>query len=538
MKKYIRLSNLLSFRLFIFIFFILIVLTVGFSLYYIQMESAQYEEVARQCANRTSALVAGSTRNAMLLNQKEKAFEIIHDLASQEGIEKISLYNKRGEIIFSTNNEEIGKVVGFTNRPCATCHSGSGILRKKPQDKWHQIMMTENGYRSLSYLRPIENEEGCSTSDCHSHSSEETYVGVLCVVMSLEKMDQLVEENKASMVTVSIIITIILGLSAGVFLWIGVHVPVNKLIKGTHEISSGNLDYQIRNGGKDEMGILAKSFNEMTNDLKKAKNEITIWSSQLEKRVKEKSEELEKTQKRNLQIEKMASLGQLSATVAHELNNPISGILTYSKLIQKKLNKNGLTAEEKEGVLKHLRMIETESARSGDIVKNMLLFSRQGATDIQQKDINRVINSAVDLVSHHLELHNIQLIKELQEDVPAIYFDENQIKQALIALFVNAVEAMENEGILGITTEWNETKKEIWIYIRDTGKGIPEEVRNYIFEPFFTTKNAVKGVGLGLSSVYAIINNHGGDIIVESEVEKGTTFIVKLPAKIKDDQAI
>jgi signal transduction histidine kinase len=138
-------------------------------------------------------------------------------------------------------------------------------------------------------------------------------------------------------------------------------------------------------------------------------------------------------------------------------------------------------------------------------------------------------------VAHHLELHNIQLIKELQADVPPVTIDENQIKQALIALFVNAVEAMENEGILGITTEWQRTEKSIWIYIRDTGKGIPTEVKNQIFEPFFTTKNAVKGVGLGLSSVYAIINNHNGDIEVESEVDKGTTFIVKLPIKSKDN---
>ncbi len=528
-----RLSNLLSFRLFIFIFLILTALSVGFSLYYIQLETAQYQEVARQCAQRTSSLVAGSTRNSMLLNQKEQAFEIFEDLVKQDGIEKICIYNKKGQVIFSTRESEIGKIVGMTNRPCATCHTNSGGLKKEPSGDWHQIFISENGYRSLSYLNPIENEKSCYTAACHAHSSDQTYIGVLCVVMSLEKMDNLIDENKASMISVSIIITIILGLAAGVFLWVGVHIPVNKIIRGTHEISSGNLEYNIKTRSKDEMGVLAKSFNQMTEDLRKAKEEITTWSMQLENRVKEKSDELEKTQKRNLQIEKMASLGQLSATVAHELNNPISGILTYSKLIQKKLNKDNLDPEEKDNILKHLRMIETESARSGDIVKNMLLFSRQGTTDIKEKDISQVINSAIDLISHHLELHNIQLIKELQENIPTIYLDENQIKQALIALFVNAVEAMESEGILGVTTEWHRPQKSIWIYIRDTGKGIPDDLKNHIFEPFFTTKNAVKGVGLGLSSVYAIINNHGGDITVESEIDKGTTFIVKLPIKHK-----
>ena len=130
-----------------------------------------------------------------------------------------------------------------------------------------------------------------------------------------------------------------------------------------------------------------------------------------------------------------------------------------------------------------------------------------------------------------MQLHNIQLIKELQKDIPLVYLDENQIKQALIAFIVNSVEAMEYEGILGITTEWKRSQRSIWIYIRDTGRGIPEELRNQIFEPFFTTKNAVKGVGLGLASVYAIINNHDGEIALESEIDKGTTFIVKLPIK-------
>jgi two-component system NtrC family sensor kinase len=248
----------------------------------------------------------------------------------------------------------------------------------------------------------------------------------------------------------------------------------------------------------------------------------------LEKRVQEKTQELEKTQKRNLHIEKMASLGQLSATVAHELNNPISGILTYSKLIQKKLNKDHLDAEEKSKILKNLKMIESESARSGNIVKNMLLFSRQESLEIKPRQINRVIDASIDLISHHLDLHNIKLERNYNTDLPEIEIDENQIKQVLLALCVNAVEAMEDEGILMIRTELHARENEIWICVQDTGKGIPDHVKSQIFEPFFTTKDAIRGVGLGLSSVYAIIQRHGGDIIVESELDKGTTFIIKL----------
>ena len=269
----------------------------------------------------------------------------------------------------------------------------------------------------------------------------------------------------------------------------------------------------------------------MTHDLKEAKREITEWSNQLEARVREKSDELESSQKRNLQIEKMASLGQLSATVAHELNNPIAGILTYSKLIQKKLAKAGDAVPDADEVKKFLKMIETESARSGDIVKNLLLFSRQGSIDKKPHNLNSIIDDAIELVNHHLELHNIVLHKEYQSDLPLVNIDQNLIKQALIALFVNGVEAMEDEGTLTVKTDHLDNENAVNFYIKDNGKGIAEEILPNIFEPFFTTKNAVKGVGLGLSSVFAIVEKHEGKISVESEVNIGTTFIVKLPLK-------
>ncbi|MEE9118004.1 MAG: histidine kinase dimerization/phospho-acceptor domain-containing protein, partial [Calditrichia bacterium] len=466
-----RFYDLLSFRLFVLIFLVLTTLTIGFSLYYINIESAQYEEIARQCAKRTSEIVIGSTKNAMLVNQKESAYDIMRSIVTQKEINKISLYDKKGNIIFSTNEHEIGDQVSLESRACASCHTPEGEVKEKPTNEWHNIFITQNGYRSLSYMQPIKNEAGCYTADCHYHSAEQSYIGVLRIVMSLNTMDALVEENKTRMISTSIIITIILSLAASVFLWIGVHGPVNRLIRGTREISSGNLDYTIPDMGKDEMGILADSFNKMTNDLRMAKDEITDWSNQLEYRVKEKTGELEKTQKRNLQIEKMASLGQLSATVAHELNNPMAGILTYSKLIQKKINKGQLNEEERESVLKHLKMIETESARSGEIVKNMLLFSRQEAIDMKPHQLENIINLSLDLISHHLKLHNINLVKDFQQDLPLVDLDENQMKQALLALYVNAVEAMENEDTLAIRTRLKKSRRHVSLFIEDTGKG-------------------------------------------------------------------
>jgi two-component system NtrC family sensor kinase len=524
-----RFYDLLSFRLFLLIVLILTVLTIGYSLYYISLESEQYEEIASQCAERTSHIISASTKNAMLLNQKDKAFEIMKSIAKQEGVEKICLYDKKGKIIYSTDQTEIGDKVELTSRVCSPCHKPTGAVRGVPANKWYDIYTDSNGNRFLGNLLPIQNEKSCSASDCHAHSVNQSYIGVLRVIMSLNKMDALVNENRSRMISINIFITIILGLAVGVFLWIWVHLPVKNLIKGTREISSGNLDYIIPATSKDELGLLGRSFNDMTTDIRKAKDEITSWSNQLENRVKEKTAQLEKTQERNLQIEKMASLGQLSATVAHELNNPMAGILTYSKLIQKKMNKGPLSEDEKLSVLKHLRMIESESARSGEIVKNMLLFSRQEAIEMKPHSLNKIIDSSLDLISHHLKLNNIKLNKDFQPNLPLVYIDENQIKQALLALYVNAVEAMDDEGTLSVKTRLTKSRHQVSIVIEDTGRGIPETVKSQVFEPFFTTKNEVKGVGLGLAAVYAIIHKHGAKISFESEVNKGTTFEIILP---------
>lgn len=527
-----RLFRLLSFRLFILIFFILAILSFLVSYFQLKSQSQNYLMMITAYGMRASELINGSTRHSMLLNHKEDTYHIIRTLAEQHGIEKIRIYNKSGTIIFSADDSEIGHTVDMQDEACYMCHKPSGDIIQEPlTNERRRIFSRSDGSRSLGFVTSIRNEESCYQAECHFHKRDVVILGTLDVILSLKETDEIIELERSQMITANIAVTLFLALAVGIFIWFFVHIPVRKLIFGTKEISSGNLDNQIDVNGKDEIGILASSFNEMTAELRKAKEEITAWSDRLEQRVRDKTMELENTQKRNLQIEKMASLGQLSATVAHELNNPIAGILTYSKLIQKKLNKEYLSDEDKQSILKNLKMIEAESARSGDIVKNMLLFSRQEAIDMKPKQINEIIDASIELISHHLQLHNISLELKYTENLPLINVDENQIKQALLALCVNAVEAMENEGKLTIQTELHHSEKNIYIYVKDTGKGMTDEIKSQIFEPFFTTKNEVKGVGLGLSSVYAIINKHQGDILVESELYKGTTFLIKLPLK-------
>jgi two-component system NtrC family sensor kinase len=474
----------------------------------------------------------------MLLDHKEDTYSIIRTVAAQQGIEKIRIYNKKGTIIFSADNSEINQTIDMENEACFMCHTSSDSTIVEPAThERKRIFKNDNGTRLLGYVTPIYNEKSCYTSNCHIHSPNETILGTLDLIFSLKDTDEILQQEKSKMISYNISITLFLALTVGLFIWFFVRIPVKRLLIGTKEISSGNLDHKIKSSSKDEIGILAKSFNKMTEDLREAKREITVWSNELEQRVNKKTEELRKTQDRILQIEKMASLGQLSATVAHELNNPMAGILTYSKLIQKKLLNDELSPNEKQSILKYLKMIETESDRSGSIVKNLLLFSRKQEKEIKPHNINSIIETSLQLISHHLELNNIHLKKELQPNLPDVHVDENQIKQALLALFVNGVEAMEKDGVLTIKTELERRENCLYIRVQDNGKGIPEEAQAHIFEPFFTTKNAVKGVGLGLSVVYGIIQNHQGEITIDSKINIGTTFTIKLPAgKIRKNQ--
>ncbi len=423
---------------------------------------------------------------------------------------------------------EINKRLKTEDYICVNCHGNNGqVVNNLEPKKQKRIYTLSGGERVLSYVCPIFNEKGCYSAKCHAHGSNQKILGVLEVVLSLETTDKALEKQKADLISTNITLAILIALIVGVFIWVFVHIPISKILIGTKEVAAGNLNYKIRLTSNDEIGQLAASFNKMTDELRIAKKEITQWSEELENRVKEKTEQLEKTQERITQIEKMASLGQLSATVAHELNNPMAGILTYSKLIHRKIKNNPVPLKNQNEILQNLKLIETESDRCGKIIKDLLLFAKKQVPEFKQHNLNEIINDSYRLIIHHLKLHQIEFIKKLENDLPLIWIDDNQIKQILLALYVNAVEAMENGGILSVITHYNKTERKVYLTVKDNGKGISEDILPHIFEPFFTTKSTIKGSGLGLSVVYGIVSNHDAEIDVHSEINEGTTFIIK-----------
>ena len=242
-------------------------------------------------------------------------------------------------------------------------------------------------------------------------------------------------------------------------------------------------------------------------------------------------QELKEVQEQVIRAEKLASLGKLSATIAHEINNPIAAVLTYVKLMMKLVTEGNFSQDRAQDIARYLGTMVSEMTRCGEIVKNLLAFSRRTKIEIIPHDINQIIHRTLVLISHDLELKEIQLKGKVAPDLPKVKCDFRQLQQVLLNLIGNASEAMEGGGELVISAKLAEKNGYLEITIADTGCGISEQDQKHIFEPFFTTKEEGKGVGLGLSVVYGIITNHKGTIEVKSDVGKGSTFKVLLPAE-------
>jgi len=229
-----------------------------------------------------------------------------------------------------------------------------------------------------------------------------------------------------------------------------------------------------------------------------------------------------------LSSEKMASIGKLAATVAHEINNPLFGILTYARLVSRELAKHDVPKRDE--LTEQLQTIERESKRCGELVKNLLTFSRQQPSHREPNDLNTVVHRAVLLVKHKLEMQNIELAERLSDRLPPVNCDANQIQQVILVLLVNASEAMPNGGSLAVVTEFDTRTDEGVVRVKDTGSGIPADVLPRIFDPFFTTKEDQNRTGLGLAVAHSIVEQHAGEITVRSTAGEGTEFQVNLPS--------
>jgi two-component system NtrC family sensor kinase len=308
---------------------------------------------------------------------------------------------------------------------------------------------------------------------------------------------------------------VLMILIAGGLVWFLARRPIKRLTAGVRQLASHNLSYRFRFRRRDEIGELAAAFDSMAGELETA-------NRTLEERIERKTKELESAQEKLIHSEKLASLGQLSAAVAHEINNPLAGIFTYAKLLEKKM------APQKPA-LEWLQTIQHESKRCGDIVSNLLVFARKHHTEMAKADVKTIIDRTVAVVQHKLEMLGIGLTCEVPE-LPQVFCDASQIQQVLVAIVMNAVDAISSQGQGGhvrIRAALTGGGARLDLAVSNDGPPIPKDVLPHIFEPFFSTKQAASGVGLGLAVAYGLIKRHGGEIQVETGDQ--TTFHVILP---------
>lgn len=519
MKIYNRLGTRLTF-LFASIFLIIMGLYGYFN---ITAVKSNLSFACMQNAYNISDVVKKSTRYGMLINSKEHVTQIIKTIATEEGVIGIKIFNKEGIVSYSSDSIEIGTKVDLEHYACNSCHSIEPTPETLP---FEQLINKSAGV--LTLINPIINEKSCYDADCHAHKESEKLLGIIYLKVSTEIVDNIV--NKTTNNTLlGIVLTFFSLILASVFtIRLFVNKPIKKLFNGINEIASGNLDFKINYNTSDELGLMAKKFNEMSEKLNAAYKEIKDWNENLNTKIEQKNAELKNIYEQIVQVEKLASLGKLSATVAHELNNPLEGILTYSRLIIRKLEKLNEPDKFKE-ITDILSLISDESSRCGRIVKDLLQFAHRGETDFVVSNLNEIADKAAMLMAHHFEMNNIRLIKDYRVSSLYLECDPQRIEQALIAILVNAVEAMNQGGEIKITI--SQEMDNAVIRISDQGHGINPNILHQIFEPFFTTKDKVKDTGLGLSVVYGIIQQHHGRVFVEDTSIKGTTFKISLPLK-------
>jgi two-component system NtrC family sensor kinase len=503
----------------------------------LNIRSSQQERIQSMIreAGQFSDTVKRSTHDAMLLNRWGDAFQIMQTIGKQEGVDRVRIFSKEGVVLFSTDKAEAGKAVDKHAESCFACHAAERPLERLQLPDRTRIFPGPNGHRLLGMITPLYNEPGCSEG-CHVHARSTTVLGVLDITMSLDPMDREIADLRRNRLISGAVSILALAAMLTLIVRRGVIRPVRAMVEGTRRVGEGDLGYRLPTRSRDELGVLASSFNQMTESLQKAQTELDALVQTLERRVEDRTRELREAQAKLIQTEKLASLGRLSASIAHEINNPLSGILTYAKLLSRKLRTGPPDAEGVQTALQQLGLIERETQRCSTIVRNLLDFARQREPTFQMVSVLAVLEETLSLLTTRLSIQNVTVTKEFVP-VSEVRADFGQLRQAIVNILMNACEALPGGGDVRMAVRETQepsdgkgspARRWVEVKIADGGQGIAPEHLGKIFDPFFTTKD--KGTGLGLSVVYGIVEKHGGTITVDSAVGRGTTVCLRLPA--------
>jgi two-component system NtrC family sensor kinase len=499
-------------------------------------QRVQLEGLVALSADRTAGIIHRAAHDGMLRNDADGVRRIIENIGAQEGVDSVRIYNKEGRVRVSSRRAEEGELVDKRSDECIACHAGSQPKAGLERADRIRFLRSPGGGRVLGIITPVYNESSCTA--CHVHPASQRVLGILDVRLSMARADAALRASERQMQYGLFATGLAVLLLSFLLLWAFVLRPVRRLRRAIERAGEGDLSARVPVRTTDEMGELARSWNTMTGDLQLAREDLERWNRTLEERVEDKTRQLEETHHQMVVVEKMASLGKLAAVVAHEINNPLAGIRTYARLLRRQLGEGGGApppAEQVKETDRILEMVDSEAGRCGDIVRNLLAFSRQTGARFAEEDVGAIVERCRMLLRHQAEMVGVTLEATCDPGLPRIVCDAGQVQQVILALAMNALEATPAEGRVSIGVHRHE--EGVRLVVADTGWGIPADHVDRIFEPFFTTKEAGKGVGLGLAVVYGIVTGHHGHIDVASEPFHGTTFTIVLPARQPDKGA-
>jgi two-component system NtrC family sensor kinase len=471
-------------------------------------------------AEQVADIINESAYDAMMKNDKAALYHMIGRIAESRHVEHIRLIDQYGNVVFSNITGETGSVIGKHADECSMCHATAQPDLKASTMNRSRIITARSGKEVLGFTMAIYNQPACSAASCHFHSKRDTVLGLLDISISLETLRQKSHEYRLEFIMLTCLLLVLIGVLVTILTYYLVDVPVQRLVRHSALVASGDRDTRVPVTSRDELGELSEAVNDMTESLGKADKELKGWADSLENKVAERSREIMRMEEQLRRSEKLASLGTLAAGVAHEINNPLTGILLYASILNSDTRLDPALAPDVQTVI-------SETQRCADIVKNLLEFSREATPEKEATALDTLLDEVITLFHKQSAFKNIAINKNYDCNLPLIAIDPNQIRQVLMNLVINAGHAMPSGGNLEISTYWSADGRFICAALHDSGDGISEENLTRIFDPFFTTKST--GTGLGLSISYGIIENHGGKIDVQSRSGAGTTFTIMFP---------
>jgi two-component system NtrC family sensor kinase len=522
-------SNSLTFRLTGTLIVALALLLALTAIVQVGLQERYARASARTNGLTVSETLFGALHSHMLHNDREGLHAMVRSITEHDPNVRVRIFNKEGQIVFASEAGQVGQRLDPRSEACFKCHQADRPIEKLPPgDRTRTFAI--GGVPAMGVVRPIENESACANASCHAHPADKRLLGVLDVTVLLTRVEA--DRRQTAWLMVGTLLGVLLLVVSVVIVVVhrSVHRPIRSLTSTLAALGTGDYSARYENGKIAEFAYLGRSVNKMAQELQRANAELVEWAQTLERRVEEKTAELRQAQDQMIRVERMASLGKLAAVVAHEINNPLASVVTYSKVLLRRYAARAAENDETRESLGILEAIASESARCGEIVSNMLLFARRTGSRMEPTNVNQIIERSLFLIKHKMDLAQVGSELDLSSRLPSIMCDPAQIEQAVLALCINAVEAMPQGGTLAVSTGPTDAGG-VRVVVEDTGVGMDEDVRAHIFEPFFTTKGdgEGKGLGLGLAVVYGIVQRHNGSIDVASRPGQGTRFTVVLP---------